>query len=187
MYFENITHAGNLLQCKQVSSADPYTPGQFPQAAIDGEIATEWQPLSNITASILINMAGSKYQSLSSVYFNWASRPPHNATVHLSNNTKISNGVRQLDGDVREIPISGITPSDPYDAVKAAAATVVPYVGNETVQELGSSGVWTGDWVELVIEGCWQEDGEGRGATVAEFVLVGSQGVVQMGNVTSGR
>jgi len=186
MYFENITYAGNLLQCKQVSSADAYSPGQFPQAAIDGAIATEWQPLSDITASILVNMAGSKYQSLSSIYFNWASRPPHNATVYLGNSTKISNGVRQLDGEVREIPIDGITPSDPYDAAKVAAATVVPYVGNETVLELGNNGMWTGDWVELVIEGCLEEDGEGRGATVAEFVLVGSEGVMQMGNVTMG-
>lgn len=182
MYFDNITYGGNMLQCKQVSSEEKYAPGQFPQGAIDGAISTVWQPASNESASLLVNITGSPHQRISEIYFNWAARPPRNVSVFLGNQTELRDGVRQLSGEVVEIPIDGVMPNDPYDLQVAAAAVVVPYVGNETLLELGN-GVWSGDWVRLVIEGCW-EDEDGEGATVAEFVLVGENGAAVMGNGT---
>jgi hypothetical protein len=170
LYFENLTYPGNLLQCASVSSGDKYAPGQFPTAAIDGATATSWQPVDNETASLVVNMTGTPYQLLKSIYFSWGSRPPRNATVFLGNSTVMVDGLPVLDGSELMISVDGITLDRAYDVKTAEAAVVVPYVGNSTVVQLGNE-AWTGDWARLVVEGCWEEDG--LGATVAEFVLVG--------------
>jgi hypothetical protein len=174
LYFENITYNGNILQCKQVSSTDSYAPGQFPQAAIDGAIATAWQPTSNGSASILIDLSqGGSFEKVSKLYFNWGSRPPRRATVSFGNETASDcNGQRQLNGKVIRVPVT-VKPNDPFDAAEAAAAVVKPYVGNETLVSVPGE-AWSGKWVKLEIEGCWANgDGDEKGATVAEFVVVG--------------
>ncbi|KAL5353822.1 alpha,alpha-trehalase ath1 [Pseudogymnoascus australis] len=174
LYFDNITYTGNLLQCKKVSSIDAYAPGQFPQAAIDGAIATAWQPMANGSASILIDLSSGSFEKVSQLYFNWGARPPRRATVSFGNETASDcNGERQLSGKVVRIPLNSIKPNDPYDAAEAAAAVVKPYIGNETLISVPGD-AWSGTWAKLEIEGCWANtDEDQKGATVAEFVVVG--------------
>lgn len=176
-YFTNLTYANNLLQCLPVTSEDAYAPGQFPVAAVDGATATSWQPAKNTSASILVNTTTVPFTQISGAYFDWGMRPPRNATMYVGNET-----IRDASGNVMpwgvewEVPIDGIVPSQPYDAAMANSSTasspagVVPYVGNSTTAKVGNE-LWTGHYVRLEVEGCWEEDG--MGATVGEFVLIG--------------
>ncbi|KFY06042.1 hypothetical protein V492_08173 [Pseudogymnoascus sp. VKM F-4246] len=175
LYFDKITYPGNLLQCSRVSSTDAYAPGQFPQAAIDGAIATAWQPTGNGSASILIDLSASPAEKVKQLYFNWGSRPPRRAVVSFGNETAADcHGEKQLSGKVVRVPVD-VKPNDPFDAAEAAAAVVKPYVGNETLVSVPGE-VWTGKWVKLEIEGCWANGEEDvKGATVAEFVVVGGE------------
>lgn len=187
MYWQNLTYPGNLLQCSQVFSHDLYAPGQFPQAAIDGAIATVWQPMKNSSASILINMTSSEPQPLKELYFNWGERPPTNATVWLGNDTELCKGKRYLDGEVIKLAVNNIVASHPFDEEVSEAAVVVPYQGNETVIQL-REGVWSGKWAMLTIEGCrdcTEDDEVITGATVAEFALVSEQGVLKLDSAES--
>jgi hypothetical protein len=186
LYFENITYTGNILQCKQVSSSDPYSPGQFPQAAIDGATATSWQPSTNGSASILVDLTGEPYQQVKQLYFNWGSRPPRSATVSFGNETSSCTGEKQLSGKVIRIPLKNITPNDPYSVEEATAAIVKPFIGNETLITVNGE-AWSGNWVKLEIEGCWANDDEdSEGATVAEFVVVGTNSAGVIGDGGSG-
>ena len=170
LYWQNLTHASNLLQCLPVSSADAYAAGQFPQAAIDGATSTRWQPASNSSASLLVNMTTVPASPISGVYFDWGERPPVNATVYIGNLTDGEGGVY---GNEIQIIVDGITPSLPFDAAAAASSNqdVEPVVGNSTTVAV-EGGAWSGSYVRLEIEGCWADDG--GGATVGEFVLIGS-------------
>ncbi|KAH8602180.1 glycoside hydrolase family 65 protein [Bisporella sp. PMI_857] len=148
LYWQNLTDPGNLLQCLPVTSEDPYQAGQFPVAAIDGATSTRWQPYTNESASLLVNMA---------------------AVVYLGNTT---------DGEVlydttTVIRVDNITISLPYDAEYSASeegSLVEPVQGNTTILSV-QGGAWSGKYARLVIEGCFEEDG--KGATVGEFVLLG--------------
>ncbi|KAG9239654.1 glycoside hydrolase family 65 protein [Amylocarpus encephaloides] len=168
LYWENLTVPGNLLQCSSVTSTDAYARGQFPVAAIDGATSTGWQPVTNDTAAITVNMTSIPTTPIAGISFDWGARPPRNATVYVGNNTNFASLVST------EIPFNiDITPSLPFNATAAAmsAEEVVPVVGNTTSFSLPGN-VWTGDYARLVIEGCWEEDG--AGATVREFVMLGS-------------
>lgn len=89
--------------------------------------------------------------------------------VFLSNTTDGEGGTY---GNEVEIIVNGITPSLPYNETEArtSSSDVVPVVGNTTILNV-EGGVWSGAYVRLVVEGCWEDDGEG--ATVGEFVLIG--------------
>jgi hypothetical protein len=188
-YFQNITHPGNLLQCHPTITNDTYVPGQFPQGAIDGAIATSWQPKSNATASLLVNITGTPYQRVKSVFFSWGERPPRNATVYLGNETAVDPATGRLDlaGVVSVIDIDGLGISDAYNATEVAEAVVEAFVGNETAIAVANE-IWTGDWVKLEIEGVYdagaEEAEQDGGATVAEFVLIGDLGENTLTNAT---
>jgi hypothetical protein len=169
LYWQTLTYAGNLLQCLSVTSPDPYAPGQFPIAAIDGATATRWQPASNDSASLTVNTSSIPATPISGLYFDWGQRPPINASVYIGNSTDPSGGIY---GNEIVINLSSISPSLPYNATAAAASldTVVPVTSNTTSISI-SGGAWSGDYIRLVISGCWEDDGEG--ATVGEFVLIG--------------
>lgn len=170
LYWKNPTEASNLLQCLPVTSDDSYVAGQFPVAAIDGARSTAWQPASNETTSVLVNMTSVAASPVSSLFFDWGLRPPTSVTVYLGNDTDSCGGTG---GKGTEINVGAITPSLPYDAATASspsALAVAPVVGNTTTVQV-ASGIWSGNYARLEIEGCWEEDGEG--ATVNEFVIVG--------------
>lgn len=169
LYWQTVTDEGNINQCLPVYSEDAYAPGQFPVAAIDGATATRWQPATNETASLTINMTTIPASPISSIHFDWGLRPPRSAVVYLGNYT---DGVADTASEI-EIEITGVEPSLPFNATAAAANDdeVTPVVGNVTTFSV-VGGRWSGDYTRLVVEGCWEEDG--KGATVGEFVLVGS-------------
>lgn len=85
----------------------------------------------------------------------------------------------QLSGKITEIPIDGVHPSARYNETIAAAAVVAPYEGNLTHVMLGS-GVYSGNFAQLVIEGCFEcaqqeEEGQEPGASVAEWAIIGEE------------
>ncbi|TAQ88312.1 hypothetical protein B7494_g3361 [Chlorociboria aeruginascens] len=167
LYFQNLTYENNLLQCLPVTSSDSYAAGQFPLAATDGATATSWQPATNESAALLVNMTSVSPSLISGIYFEWGARPPKQVTLFISNST---DGEVGINGE--EIIISvGISPSLPYDAVEAQSSDqeVQPVVGNSTTVDVEGE-AYSANYVRLVIEGCWEEDGDG--ATVGEFVLI---------------
>ncbi|RDW79799.1 putative ATH1 acid trehalase [Coleophoma cylindrospora] len=170
VYFQNLTVPGNLLQCQPVSSTDSYAAGQFPVAAIDGATATKWQPATNASASLLVNLTAIPAGvAIDEIYIDWATRPPKSATVYLGNSSEITGTGAFIFGNEAVISFPAIEPSIPYNATAAALSTdqVEPVVGNTTT--LAIAGTWSGLYARLVIEGCWETDGVG--ATVAEFVI----------------
>ncbi|RDL37525.1 putative ATH1 Acid trehalase, vacuolar [Venustampulla echinocandica] len=167
MYWEKLTNENNLLQCLPVTSSDPHAQGQFPNSAIDGATSTRWQPSTNSSASILVNMTGIPSSPISGIFFDWGTRPPKSAVVYLGNTTDGT----QLYGTEDVITINDITPSMPYNETEAAASSldVVPGTGNTTTIKV-AGGAWSGMFARLEVEGCWEDDGDG--ATVGEFVLI---------------
>ncbi|CCD44773.1 glycoside hydrolase family 65 protein [Botrytis cinerea T4] len=171
LYFQKLTKPNNLLQCLPVTSNDPYSAGQFPVAAVDGATSTSWQPSTNDTASLLIDSSSIPASPVWSIYFNWGLRPPLRASVFFGNETTDEG---QIYGSEWSIDIEDISPSLPYAANSTTQTSnkesVVPVVGNET-RLVVEGGAWSGKYVRLVMEGCWENDG--KGATVGEFVVVG--------------
>lgn len=173
---DTLTLQGNLLQCPPIVGTNTsYVHGQFPLAAVDGASSTKWQPESaNDTASITITLNPSiPYQQVTSFYFDWALAPPVSATVYLHNTTS-HNGT----DDVRATSFSmqNISIEYPYDA--ASAADIVAYKGNTTNVTL-TSPIWTGRFATLEIRGnqALEMVNNGSGATVAEFAVLGMDGV----------
>lgn len=171
-YFTNLTYPGNMIQCLPVTSADAYADGQFPAAVNDGATATRWQPKTNASASLVVNMTTVPFARLAAMYFDWGVRPPRNATVFLGNETVLgADGEVVLVGGEWEIAVDGIQIDEPDVSDGAGGSEVRPYVGNSTSVVLGDV-AWTGGYARLVVEGCWVDDGVG--ATVGEWVLVGA-------------
>jgi hypothetical protein len=168
-YFLNLTNPGNILQCTTATSPDNYAPGQFPLAAVDGATATHWQPATNTTASLFINLTATTseptYKQLSGAYFNWGSRPPINATIFISNSSSESGA---LYGVETVVSVESISANVPFNATDLADRPIQPVVGNSTDVVFGND-VWSGNYVRLVIDGCSVTDG--KGASVGEFVL----------------
>jgi hypothetical protein len=169
LFWQEITVEGNLLQCLPATSEDNYAPGQFPVAAIDGATATRWQPQTNETASILVNMTGVSPSKIGTLFFDWGARPPRSALVEFGNMT---DGEIIYGNEVR-FTIDNIEPSLPFNATEAllSAEKVVPVTGNTTAISTAGE-THSGEYVRLTITGCWQEDG--AGATVGEFVVMGA-------------
>jgi len=150
-YFSNTTTPGNVLQCLPVIAESAYAAGQFPEAAVDGAVATRWQPASNESSSFLINTTSlvtgpMGYVQVGSLFFDWGGRPPRNVTLLFANHTSMDNTSSSslssqqkkitIVGPAQIINLPGITPSKPYNPNitqdTAAEVQVVPYVGNST-------------------------------------------------------
>lgn len=170
IYSTTLTTAHNILQCLPVVSSDAYFPGQFPVAANDGATATRWQAATDSAASILINTTTVPFQRLTGAVFDWGARPPRNVSIFIGNETVAALGSEGLYGEEEVIFIGDVKPNEPFNA--DSEERVVPYVGNETSVVFGGE-AWSGRYVRLVVEGCWA--GDGVGATVAEFVLLGDK------------
>jgi Glycosyl hydrolase family 65 central catalytic domain len=171
MYAFERTVPDNIAQCQTVTSPDPYLPGQFPIAAVDGAASTKWQPVfANKTTSITVSIpAGYKVLSMG---FDWAQAPPYNYSVRFHNQTD-GKGVVVSSGDVNI--------SSPYDPV--AIATIIPVGANKTSVNItgaqgGGRNVYTANYATLSIWGSWFEKGSSRkhmagdGASVAEWTVV---------------
>jgi hypothetical protein len=168
LYWETTTITGNLIQNLPASSNDSYVPGQFPLAATDGAFATRWQPATNQTTSLTVNMTSIPAQPITGFYGNWGNVPPVSAKIILWNQTADGN----VYGAPTTINLGAISASQPYNATAAqsSAQNVEPFVGNDTTV-LFEPMYWSGDYAQLVVEG--SQLGDGKGATVAEFSLLG--------------
>ena len=173
LFQSNKTTPANILQClPSITSPQPYQPGQFPLAAIDGAISTAWQP-SNASnpSSVTIDTSSVPFQRVTALVFDWGSQPPVNATVILHNQSCPDSAPGRA-----TISLTDIQVSVPYDARKAAK--VGPYRSNSTTVELnnmeGAREVWSGNWATLVVSGNGNGSSSAAGATVAEWAVVGS-------------
>ncbi|GAB7347965.1 hypothetical protein MBLNU459_g5470t1 [Dothideomycetes sp. NU459] len=183
LYFDNVTTAGNLVQCLPVSSDGGYQPGQFPLAAIDGAASTRWQPTGRNPAALTIDMSGIAYQPLTGVSFDWGARPATGARVLIYNSTGPSNSSYSngSSASIQTVTLSDISISMPYNA--ATNDVVQEYVGNMSFFAF-SAPVWSGQYATLEISGC-QATGDDHGATVAEFNLFGANGTGVFGSASS--
>jgi trehalose/maltose hydrolase-like predicted phosphorylase len=160
----NATQDGNIAQCKPVTSAQSYEPGQFPLSAVDGAITTKWQPVaSNATAAIVVDL-GTVGVSIPVVGFHldWAQHPPTSWQVDFASTQDFGSGVNTVYNS------TNVAISVPYDPSKAA--DIAPYTSNTTDVTL-SSAVPATRFVRLSIFGNQGDEPE-QGATVAEFTVL---------------
>ncbi|KAI9933689.1 hypothetical protein MW887_004760 [Aspergillus wentii] len=165
------TVPGNIAQCApKVTTNSPYEPGQFPLAAVDGADTTKWQPAqANTSSRITVSLSPETYYTrISSLFFDWASAPPLNATVYFHNST--SSGFA-TDAQTHRFTIAPVNVSAPYNA--ASAATITPYTGNTTSVTL-PDGFWSGRYATLEIIGSHALENplNGTGAIVAEWGII---------------
>lgn len=165
LYAHKSTKAGNILQCRPVSSQDDTSPGLFPSGAIDGATSTSWQPASPDVASLTVDTSDVPFQKLHSLYFEWGYQPPTNASVTFHNYSDVSTGTT--------VDLGQIKVDKPYDPDQAAV--VAPVQTNTTTHEFKDE-IWSANYVTLRIQGNQNNGSEGApGGTVSEFVLVGQE------------
>ncbi|WEW59466.1 alpha,alpha-trehalase ath1 [Emydomyces testavorans] len=185
------TFPGNLVQCQPASSPNEYLPGQFPIAAVDGAASTKWQPArANATASITVAFPESALNSnITGFGFDWAQAPPQFAKV-LLHNSPISPAVNISStappGSILVADLQQITLSDPYKPNITDLNAIVAYKGNTTNITLDSP-VQVTKFATLLISGNQAlgeveiKAGNGTGATVAEWSILGTDEQGQSG------
>ncbi|KAI5474838.1 glycoside hydrolase family 65 protein [Pseudohyphozyma bogoriensis] len=153
---------GNLAQCATslnddtgFSIVDPQiVPGQYALSAIDGSNSTVWQPLTNASATMSVDLGAEK--TIKGFHFNWGSVPPTSYSVaagtDLANLTVVSS--------------ASVNISAPYNATFDNEVTTK--IGNLTNVSLSTQ--LTARYVNLTIAGSFVDDGEG--GTVAEFAVL---------------
>lgn len=174
------TWAGNVAQCRPVTSDRDFEPGQFPFAANDGAVSTKWQPAqANVSSSITIdlgeNVAG---QTITGLWFDWGQVPPVNYSITGYNDSSEQSLGGRYFGEVAI--------SNPYEP--DAAASILPYQGNTTnftFPDDTNVHFTTTRYMVLTIWG--NQAGGDEGATVAEVgIIVNSTGIDSGGNGTGG-
>lgn len=160
MYFTNATYDNNLLQCLPVVSDDKTQAGQLAVGINDGATATAWQPENQDLARITVNTTSVEPRQVKGLHFDFGSRPFASATVWFYN---VTAGVRS--GNT--IAVDNVMPNTPDPGPEK----VIPVMGNTTTVEIPEAmNIWSGDFVQLTIEGCAGCEG-GKGATVSEFAI----------------
>ncbi|KAG8864784.1 alpha,alpha-trehalase ath1 [Tulasnella sp. 330] len=151
--------SGNLAQCKtilapEVSFLSPnasVVPGQYALAAIDGSNATTWQPYTNASEFMVVDLQTT--QTISALHFNWGGNPAISYSVTAGMST----------GNMTSIASGNVTVSAP-----TVPTTITVNVGNVTDVTLAQS--VQARYVNVTITGSFLADG--RGGTVAEFVVI---------------
>ncbi|KAA8650313.1 hypothetical protein EYZ11_001363 [Aspergillus tanneri] len=170
---------GNLVQCRPVYSPDDFEPGQFPISAVDGANSTKWQPSTSNLTSLTVTLSDAEIKSnslVSGFHFDWSGSPPVNATV-IFHDEFIENpatAVLENSNSPRHNLVSQLTNiklSEPYSALKNYNEVTTP-VGNETTFQLENP-VPVSRYATLLISGNQAQDDEEKGATVAEWVILG--------------
>lgn len=131
-------------------------PGQFALAAIDGSNSTTWQPNSNASATLSVDLLEAR--NLSAFHINWGENPAMTFTIAAGED--MQNMTTLVEGQSVNI-------SSPFDPATAAIVRVP--VGNLTDVALNST--INARYVNFTIEGSQFMDG--TGATVAEFAAIG--------------
>ncbi|CAK3918180.1 Acid trehalase [Lecanosticta acicola] len=168
----NKTIPGNIAQCQtDVSSPDPYEPGQFPLSAIDGASSTKWQPThSNQTSSLTVRLPP-PFVPITAFRLDWAQSPPQSYRIlfhNLSDTTSVPPVVVTQDDHVQI--------SEPYRMHDAFV--IRPYASNTTNVTLDRP-VWSARFATLEISGNLalkgspeEGSGNGTGASVAEWAIL---------------
>jgi len=156
--------AGNLAQCKMVvneldtsfnvGTNVTIVPGQYALAAIDGSNATTWQPLTNTTASMTIDLGSLK--PIKKLHFNWNANPAKSYVVSSGHSMDTMTAIAS----------GNVAISAPYNAASAVAVSIK--VGNLTDVILNKA--VTARYLTISITGSYLEDG--RGATLAEIAVL---------------
>ncbi|PGH17473.1 hypothetical protein AJ79_01073 [Helicocarpus griseus UAMH5409] len=196
----HLTFPGNMVQCAPASSPDPYEPGQFPIAAVDGAASTKWQPArANTTSSLTVSFpdpVGPASQSISGFAFDWAQAPPESAAVVLHNMPLTFPASAQSESQeqpesslsippnpaTHTIPLTNpptntIPLSNPYDPETTDLNIIMRYMGNTTNVTLPQP-VPATRFATLFVFGNQALDdvdrrvGNGTGATVAEWSIL---------------
>ncbi|KAL8276477.1 hypothetical protein RQP46_011127 [Phenoliferia psychrophenolica] len=158
---------GNLAQCASTLGSDTtfastntglIVPGQYALGAIDGSNATVWQPFSNSSTTMTVDLGAEHV--VRALHFNWGENPPLFYSVtggpSLSNQSTLAMG--------------NVSISAAFNA--ATANDVVVRIGNLTDVTLDASIGGGGGvrFVNLTVVGSFL--GDGRGGTVAEFAVL---------------
>lgn len=154
---------GNLAQCGAVIANDTSftTPssdivaGQYALAAVDGSNSTLWQPLTNATARLTVDLLSPR--ALGGLHIDWGGIPATSFAIAVSNST----------GQFTTAAQQNVTLSVPYVA-SAPEPAVAVRAGNTTTLTLPRP--LTARYVQLAITGSFLADG--KGATVAEFAVI---------------
>ncbi|KAI2134976.1 alpha,alpha-trehalase ath1 [Ophidiomyces ophidiicola] len=189
------TFPGNLAQCQSVNSPNDYLPGQFPISAVDGAASTKWQPVSaNMTASLTVAFPDSTLPSkIVGFGFDWAQAPPEYVKILLHNSPlpqTIDITSAPPPGAVVIADLPQIAMSDPYKPNITDLNAIVPYKGNTTNMTLPSP-VPVTKFATLLIRGSQAlgeadiKAGNGTGATVAEWSILGADTGQGKGNSTA--
>ncbi|KAG8988480.1 alpha,alpha-trehalase ath1 [Tulasnella sp. JGI-2019a] len=150
---------GNLAQCKSIlapevsftNTSPSVIPGQYALAAIDGSNATSWQPYTNSSQFMVVDLQ--TLQTVSALHFNWGGNPPISYSVTAGASTM----------SMAAIASGNVTLSAP-----TVPDTITVNVGNVTDVKLASS--VKARYVNVTITGSFAADG--RGGTVAEFAVI---------------
>lgn len=177
---------GNVAQCASVLATDTsftatnsnVVAGQYALAAVDGSNATEWQPLTNASSTMTVDLGVST--GISALHFNWGKSAcslfsplfrsflrTHTTGFLCYPDPPISFVVSGGSSLSNQTALAGanVSISAPYNNVTADA--VATKVGNLTDVALNST--VSVRFVNLTITGSFL--GDGKGATVAEFAV----------------
>lgn len=193
---DKVTYPGNLVQCRPVTSPNPFVEGQFPISAVDGAASTKWQPRrANETAVLTVSfpdtaLSSSSSSSSSSMIsgfgFDWAQAPPKSARVLLHDKPLSAPGDLDISsgtvppGTVVAADLPSITLSDPYDPETTDLNVITQQKGNTTNMTLADA-VPVTRYATLLITGnqglgpAEVAAGNGTGASVAEWSILGPE------------
>jgi len=154
----------DLAQCKTavnqtdtsftIGTNTTVVPGQYAIAAFDGSNATAWQPLSNTTANMTIDLGSP--QQIQRVHFNWNANPAISYAVSGGNSL----------GKMSALASGNVDISAPFDPSTAEAVSIK--VGNLTDVTLNKT--VTAQFLTISITGSFL--GDGRGGTLAEVAVM---------------
>ena len=164
----------NIAQCAPVSSTDDFQPGQFPISAVDGAVATKWQPsISNMTQSITVDLSMRPIVAVTSFRFDWAQAPPSNFLVFFHNESSSMNitGSSSGPGSTRVATNQqNVTVSSPYNATEESLIT--RYMSNTTEIMLDPP-IYSGKYATLQVVGNQMSNlTNSTGCTVAEWAII---------------
>ncbi|KZP31745.1 carbohydrate-binding module family 32 protein [Athelia psychrophila] len=137
-----------------INANSSVVPGQYALAAIDGSNATTWQPATNATSYMTVDLGSA--QAIKRLHFNWNNNPATEYAVYAG--ASVAN-LTQVAGGSVDISV-------PYDA--AAVEAVAIRVGNLTDVSLNKT--VEARYVRVAITGSFLADG--RGGTLAEFAVI---------------
>lgn len=140
----NVSPANNIVQCRPVvsSSMTPISPGEFPQAAIDGADSTVWLPeVGSGTSSMTVELAGPPHAAVDQVTVQWTNGAASKASVVFHNEMDIRSGT----------------------------TVVLDDANGENTTTTSIKGVWTGRYATLQLTG---ETSEGGQVGVVDWAVI---------------